>query len=101
MRLHVSHLQSVLRPPPGARLLAVSDLDPVQAFAVGERAWGVQFHPEFDAEIVRAYIRMRRAELAEEGRDPEVLLASCADTPWGGHLLRRFAQIARAAGGLR
>jgi GMP synthase (glutamine-hydrolysing) len=93
MWLHVSHAQSVLRLPPHARHLASSDLDPVQAFAVGERAWGVQFHPEFDAAIVRAYIRERHEELVAQGKDPHALAASCRDGPHGGLLLRRFAQI--------
>ena len=37
----------------------------------GERAWGVQFHPEFDGEIVRGYIEARRELIANEGIDLE------------------------------
>jgi GMP synthase (glutamine-hydrolysing) len=57
---HVGHAQSVLELPIQARLLASSDMDRHQAFVVDGCAWGVQFHPEFDAEVVRAYIHLTR-----------------------------------------
>jgi GMP synthase (glutamine-hydrolysing) len=94
---HVTHLESVLALPPGAVRLAESDLDPVQAFAVGERAWGVQFHPEFDAATTRAYITARRDKLRGEGLDADALLAGVRETPGGPRLLRRFAELIRAA----
>ena len=92
---HVTHLESVLALPAGAVRLAESDLDPVQAFSVGERAWGVQFHPEFDAETARAYIAARRDKMRAEGLDPDALLASVRDAPGGQRLLRRFAALIR------
>jgi GMP synthase (glutamine-hydrolysing) len=94
---HVTHVESVLALPDGAVRLAESDLDPVQAFAVGERAWGVQFHPEFDAPIVRAYLEARRDKVRGEGRDPEALLGQIRETPGGPRLLRRFAELIRSA----
>jgi len=93
----VTHLESVLALPAGAVRLAESDLDPVQAFAAGERAWGVQFHPEFDAETTRAYIAARRDRVRAEGLNPEALLADVRDTPSGPRLLRRFAELIRSA----
>ena len=54
LRVQSTHVEAVLELPAGARLLAASEGDPHQAFAVGERAWGVQFHPEFDADVVRS-----------------------------------------------
>ncbi len=97
LRVHVGHVQTVLRLPKGATLLASSLGDAHQAFRVGERAWGVQFHPEFDAGVTRAYLEANRQELMEEGQDPAALLAASADTPYGGQILRRFAQLAGAA----
>jgi GMP synthase (glutamine-hydrolysing) len=91
--LPVSHLQSVIRLPPGARLLASAPRDPNHAFAVGERAWGVQFHPEFNATIARGYIRERREALIAEGMDPVDLAAAAADTEDGVRLLRRFVEL--------
>lgn len=91
-----SHRQSVLRLPEGARLLAGSALDPIQAFAVGERAWGVQFHPEWDHEVVRAYLEERAEVLRAEGLDPGALLARVRPSEDGPSILRRFAELASA-----
>lgn len=91
--LPVSHLQSVIQLPPGARLLASTARDPHHAFAVGARAWGVQFHPEFNATIARGYIRERREALLAEGLDPVELAGAAADTEDGTRLLRRFVEL--------
>ena len=66
---HVTHSQTALELPPGAVLLATGIHDPHQCFRVGEYAWGVQFHPEFDVEAIRYYIDRREAALAEQGLD--------------------------------
>ncbi len=95
LTVHVSHRQSVVELPPGARLLAANEKDPHHAFACGDRAWGVQFHPEFDAEIARAYVRRNEKGLKAEGQDPTRLLAACRETTAGPRLLRRFAEIIR------
>jgi GMP synthase (glutamine-hydrolysing) len=92
---HVTHLESVLALPGDATRLAESDLDPVQSFAVGERAWGVQFHPEFDADTVRAYLSARREVALAEGLDPDALLAQVREAPGGPRILRRFAELIR------
>jgi GMP synthase (glutamine-hydrolysing) len=92
-RFHVSHNQAVVALPPGARLLASSERDPHQAFAVGSWAWGVQFHPEFDVEITRAYIAAYRQPLLAQGDDPDHLIATCVETPDGPTLLRQFADL--------
>jgi len=94
VEVHVSHTQSVLRLPPGARRLAHSERDEAEAFVVGETAWGVQFHPEFDAAVVKAYIAYAAATLRAEGQDPDRLAADAHDTPFGPMILRRFLQIA-------
>ncbi len=91
--LHATHVEAVLEPPPGARLLASTALDPHHAFVVGERAWGVQCHPEFDADVMRGYLAGRRAVLLEEGLDPDALGAAVRETPHGEALLRRFAAL--------
>lgn len=87
-----SHSQSVTALPPGAVHLATNDHDPFQAFSYGPRAWGLQFHPEFDAEVVAGYIRTRRDALVEEGLDPDALLASTRDADHGRAFLTGFAR---------
>jgi GMP synthase (glutamine-hydrolysing) len=91
--VQVTHLESVLELPPGARVLASNAADPHQAFAWGERVWGVQFHPEFDAEVMRAYLEERRPLLRAEGIDPEPLERDVSESPHGKRLLRRFARL--------
>lgn len=91
--LPVSHLQSVTRLPEGARVLATAPRDPHHAFSLGDSAWGVQFHPEFNATIARAYIREREAAIKQEGLDPIALTAAATDTNDGTQLLRRFVSL--------
>ena len=43
--------------PEGALLLAGSAVCPHQAFRVGNNAWGLQFHPEVTAQIIRDWCR--------------------------------------------
>ena len=45
---------------------------------MGEAAWGVQFHPEFDAEVVTTYIEHYAERLRAEGQDPAALSAGCS-----------------------
>jgi GMP synthase (glutamine-hydrolysing) len=89
-----THRESVLRLPQGAVRLAHNGLDPHHAFSLGDRAWGVQFHPEFDADVMRGYLEARRDVLPEEGLDPDTLLAAVRETPDGPQLLGRFAYLA-------
>ncbi len=95
LRVHVSHQQTVLQLPGGARHLAWSDRDQHQAFSVGTNVWGVQFHPEFNAAAVHAYTEDDRELLRAEGQDPDSIHAQIAETRYGTAILRRFAQFAR------
>ncbi len=90
----VSHSQTVLRLPPGAVPLAENDFDPHHAFRVGACAWGVQFHPEFSADISRLYIDCTETALRAEGRDIAALRAGIKETPVAASVLPRFARIA-------
>jgi GMP synthase (glutamine-hydrolysing) len=91
---HASHVQTVMRLPSEATLLACSARDAHHAFAVGRWAWGVQFHPEFDVDIARTYLHAERQELAAQGQDPAALIAGCRETPEAAALLGRFACLA-------
>jgi GMP synthase (glutamine-hydrolysing) len=87
------HSQSVMQLPAGATLLASSDMDPHHAFVIGRRAWGVQFHPEFDGKILRLYVQRFAADLKAQGCDVERLLADIRETPESEALLRRFQRV--------
>lgn len=90
-----THLQSVLRMPEGATLLARSAGDACHAFRWGEATWGVQFHPEFSTTHMRGYVHARREALAREGRDPARMAADVAAAPHARRVLRRFVRHAR------
>jgi GMP synthase (glutamine-hydrolysing) len=94
--MQVTHCDTVIEPPPGATVLARSALDDCQAYRF-ETAWGVQFHPEFTAEVIRAYLRARRAVVQAEGLDPDALLAAVRESDAGVRLLARFTELVRAA----
>jgi len=92
-QVQASHSQSVLSLPPGAILLASSNHDPHHAFSIANSAWGVQFHPEFSIDILTAYINKYKDTLAGHELEPEALLRSSTETPFGREILRRFGQL--------
>ncbi len=84
----LSHRQTVLCPPPQARVLATSRLDDCQILRYGPQAFSVQFHPEFTAAVMDACLRAsgRTATPAGPGARPD------NDAEWPLALLRRFYQ---------
>lgn len=92
-RAHTTHEQSVLEPPRSATILARSARDPHQLLRYGPKAISVQFHPEFSAEVMRAYVRRKRVDLSREGADPERIFHAVAATPMARRLLRQFALL--------
>ncbi|WP_192035079.1 glutamine amidotransferase [Halomonas sp. YLGW01] len=88
---HLTHAQSVLTPPSGAVVLAANAHDPYQVLRLGPRQWSVQFHPEFTAPVLRAYLEHQREGLLEAGQNVDALCESIDDTPEASGLLARFA----------
>lgn len=84
------HYDAVTVLPEGAELLASSALYQVQAFRVGEVAWGLQFHVEATAEMVSDWAR-------EDGADPaladQVRFADESLRTAGAALAERFAKV--------
>ena len=97
LRIHVSHVESVLELPSGAMRLGASEGDPNAVFSFGAASWGVQFHPEFCADVMSGYIQERRDLLRAEGIDADERLGGVQDCPDGTALLRRFAELIRGA----
>jgi GMP synthase (glutamine-hydrolysing) len=97
--VNMTHLDSVLELPPGAEVLARSALDPHAAVRFGPRAWGVQFHPEIDAEVMADYVRGRWDAIVSEGLDGEGIRAGIAEAPGGRAVLGHFLSAVGVAGG--
>jgi GMP synthase (glutamine-hydrolysing) len=68
----------VTRLPDGAVVLAEAPAGELQAARFGPRMWGVQLHPEVDAEILRPWAADDREAHVLRGVDQDALLASVA-----------------------
>jgi GMP synthase (glutamine-hydrolysing) len=97
--VHATHAQSVLSLPKGAVPLTSNSFEPHHAFRVGRCAWGVQFHPEYNAAITKDYILAQADDLRRAGQDVAELLQGLRETPIANSLLPRFAQFAMQARG--
>lgn len=95
--VNATHVDTVQDLPAGARILASTKLERHAAFALKHNVWGVQFHPEIDGDIMRGYVEARQHVLRSEGIDPDVLRATCTDTPHGAQVLKNFVRIAAAS----
>ncbi len=93
----VSHRDAILDPGPRLTVLASAPHDPHHIVRYGESAWGVQYHPEFSAPVMRAYIEARRATLDDErGRGTaDQRLAGVQDCKVAPQTLTAFADLAQ------
>jgi GMP synthase (glutamine-hydrolysing) len=92
---HTTHAQSVIKLPANAQRLAENAFEIHHAFRLGESAWGVQFHPEFSADVMRAYVSEQSDALLKQGHDVAALIAAVANTDAANALLKRFMTIVR------
>lgn len=103
LRFNSVHGDAVTELPDGATVLASNRMSTVQAFSVGDRVWGVQFHPEITKRIMEMYLEERRyrvvADAERAGLDPEAAVEEVRrgieETPHGAALLRAFILLAR------
>jgi membrane dipeptidase len=91
------HQDRITELPPGAVHLAASDACPLQAFRLGDTAWGLQFHPETPPERLRTW---DAEELRAQGIDRDALVeaALAADAeavPAARTLLERWLGVVR------
>ncbi len=82
----------MVRLPPGAEPLARSALEDYQAIRFAEACYGVQFHPEMDAEVMRAYVETRRVVLDAEGFHVDGMLAAVREAEAGQRTLQNFVR---------
>jgi len=92
-RAHTTHEQSVVEAPRESTVLARSDRDPNHLIRYGRQAYSAQFHPEFNAEVMRAYIRRKHADMQREGFNPHQVFREVAATPVARGLFRRFVHL--------
>lgn len=78
------HHDEITELPLGATLLAASTFYPHQAFRLGSRAWGVQFHPECDRDMIARWV-------ADNDADPGLVDACAAVLPDLEEVWRPFA----------
>lgn len=89
----VVHRQSVRKLPPGATLLGGNEFEPHQAYRVGDRAWGVQFHPEFSPQAMAAYVKHMSKQGRVAGRQSEEVLQQIAPTEHAFGVLKKFGEL--------
>ena len=95
------HWDAVTELPPNATLLMSTTAYPNQAFRVGAKAWGTQFHVEPDADMVARWATHDDEGLAERGIDAQAVLDRAVPEleemyeVWG-EVLRRFARLVLA-----
>ena len=82
--VHETHVDAVVKLPPGAEVLATTSLDPAAVFRVGGLIRGVQFHPELDADIMRGYVAARAADHPGRGRRPRGASSGASTTGRSG-----------------
>lgn len=89
-KAHTIHSQTVIKLPKNATRLAFNNHDKNHAFRVGNCAWGVQFHPEFDKNIMNLYIK----EVAKK-KDLEVekLISFSENTNVATIILKEFERL--------
>lgn len=92
-QVHATHAQTVLRLPPQAIRLAANDHEPTHAFRLGSCAWGVQFHPEYTADIMRAYVEKENSTLRKGRIQREAKGNGVRDTPEAARLMHLFARL--------
>lgn len=96
----------VVELPDAAVTLAACPRGDHQVVRFGQRAWGIQAHPEADADIVRPWAESDRERHLAQGVDQEAAIAAIdeARDALGGHwqpMARRFAELAAARGRAR
>ena len=100
----MSHGDIVTELPPGAMTLAQNDHWEYQAFMIGDRIWGTQFHSEFTPQIVQDLIHSLTSVLSPEvfHRRPEGqpvrewLLSTVQEAPMARRCLENFVRIVEA-----
>ncbi|NCB13683.1 MAG: GMP synthase, partial [Erysipelotrichia bacterium] len=89
-KAHTVHSQTVIKLPKNATRLAFNNHDINHAYRVGSKAWGVQFHPEFDTDAMNLYIN----EVSKKKNlDTSKLISQSEDTVIATSLIKEFERL--------
>ncbi len=94
-KAHVCHSQTVTKLPDQAVRIAENSFEPNYAFRIGQSAWGVQFHPEFDDKIMAAYAENMKTSINASGLILSETLDKIESTPIPVKILGRFGKLAK------
>jgi GMP synthase (glutamine-hydrolysing) len=92
------HQDHITELPEGAVLLLSNEACRVQAFRLGENAYGFQLHAELDAQTFADWAGMADEALERSGRDPQTAADEVRDAE--GDLIAAWRPVARAWAGL-
>ncbi|ABR46682.1 glutamine amidotransferase class-I [Alkaliphilus metalliredigens QYMF] len=90
---HVVHSQSATMLPNHGQVLAQNEMDHHHSFFINKNIWGVQFHPEFNVDIMHSYIHQQEGFLTKKGYNLEKVYASVKEHGYGKLLLQRFMEL--------
>jgi GMP synthase (glutamine-hydrolysing) len=95
--VQVTHRDVIRGPSARLRVHGRAPHDAHHVVRAGRRAWGLQFHPEFDDVVMRLYLEARRDALDEEygPGSCDARIARVRPTPEAASILTRFAQLCR------
>ena len=92
-----THYQTVAKLPKGAKVLAANSKDSHQAILYRNNIWGVQFHPEFDKEIMKEYILNQKDDLEKLHFNINTLLLNLKDCDTSSQIFTNFQKIVNGA----
>lgn len=93
-KFNAHHYETVLELPEGAIVLADNGTDQCQAVRYAPKVWGVQFHPEISAAIMRSLLDIVGENLEKNGQSVCAIEQAIETTPYGPVLLERFFGMA-------
>jgi GMP synthase (glutamine-hydrolysing) len=90
----VSHRDVILEDLPSFKVIASAPHDSRHAIQVGQNAFGVQFHPEWNQAISSAYIEARREVLGAQLADE--MAQTLKESPLAARVLLNFKDLCHA-----
>lgn len=88
-----THNQRVLKLPRNSVILASNSKDKHQAVRFRDSIWGVQFHPEFDKNVMKEYLLNKEDELRKLGFNVKRLQKNASRCDTSNKILSNFLDI--------